>query len=114
MGTSTYGYSTESDIIAINAHMVDDGDLGELGKVIDTMTHEMRHQFQDEVTENPSLFDIPPQVVQQWRENDVNYISGDDDFEGYYKQPLEVDARSFAERVMQLAGLGLPIRRVID
>lgn len=76
--------------------------------VVDTLFHETFHQIQWQAIENyetngeQAVFPegITLEDVKSWHENwqDGNYINGQDDFEGYYKQPLERDAREYAEQ----------------
>ena len=68
--------------------------------LINTLAHETRHQYQFHVVENyletgqlPD--DVSVETVNSWQENIDNYVSADDDFEGYYGQPIETDARDF-------------------
>ncbi len=109
LGDTTFGLHQGNSIV-VNSRLLDNGDLGELGKLIQNITHEMRHQFQMEAVNNPSAFDVPVQIINQWMHGFNNYINPEDSLEGYSKQPLEQDARDFADKVMQRAGLGgLPI-----
>lgn len=109
MGDSTYGQRTPDNRIEINARIVDSPDIAKLGRVLDTIIHEARHQFQHEAIENPERFGISQQTADIWRNNYTNYISPEDDLEGYFKQPIEQDARGFAEDVMDLSGLNIPV-----
>jgi hypothetical protein len=113
MGTDTYGYRAGEGTIGINLRILADGNIGELGRLIDTILHEQAHQFQREVVANPERFNVPPETVAVWRDNFNNYISGYDDFAGYYMQPVEVHAREFAEEVMNRLGWNVPIDDMI-
>jgi hypothetical protein len=108
LGSYSLGYRRSDGLIGINTRLFADGDLGKLGELIDTITHEARHQFQAEVIANPERFEIPAETVAEWKADFENYISPQDDFEGYYKQSIEKDAREFAENVMRRAGINLP------
>jgi hypothetical protein len=111
---NSFGYYRGFDnVISISTWMYDgtmDGEFGEvtLGALIDTIVHEVKHQFHDEYMDNPERFPVqfPQDVLDAWRENDANYISPKDDFIGYLTQPLEVSTNEFAERVMTQMGLG--------
>lgn len=70
-------------------------------QLLETMAHETRHSFQMHITQSPEA--LPPGIseeqISRWRENlqSENYIQPDNDPEGYYNQPVEIDARSFAD-----------------
>lgn len=94
----------------LNIKMLEDP--ARLGKLIDTITHEARHQMQYDAILNPEKFpNISQETIESWRSNWNNYINISDDFEGYYKQPVEVDARKFAEDVMKKANFNLPVNK---
>lgn len=77
-----------------------------LGQTLSTLTHETRHQFQQNVVENPDRYpDVPQRLVEVWTNNmpppSSNYKDADTyGFETYYSQPIEVDAESFAQGTM--------------
>lgn len=101
-GMTAFGYNSGDGYIHLNEAVVDDP--SQLGQVLDTATHEMRHQFQSDVLASPEKFpDIPQDVLDTWRyEMDPwNYINPDYDFEGYYNQFIESDARGFSDDVLQ-------------
>lgn len=60
-----------------------------LDKMIDTMTHEMRHRYQDL---DDTLYTMPDSIRREWH---MDYITSDD-YDKYYKQPVEEDAKAFA------------------
>lgn len=99
-GMISFGYNSGDGYIHLNEAVVQDPEM--LGQVLDTATHEMRHQFQTEVVAEPERFgDLPSDVMAQWRYEFANYISPDYDYQGYYEQAIEQDARSFADEVLQ-------------
>ena len=99
-GMISFGYNSGDGYIHLNEAVVQDPEM--LGQVLDTATHEMRHQFQTEVVAEPGRFgDLPSDVVAQWQYEFANYISPDYDYQGYYEQAIEQDARSFADEVLQ-------------
>lgn len=73
--------------------------------VLNTLIHETRHQIQWEAVisyrSDGDQMQLPQGItleqVQTWDDNFQNYIKGDDDFQGYREQPIEKDARSFAD-----------------
>lgn len=101
-GMVSFGYNSGDGYIHLNSEVVNDP--AQLGQVLETATHEMRHQFQSDVLSSPGQFmDISSNVLSVWEyENDPrNYISPDYDYEGYYNQAIERDARSFSEDVLR-------------
>jgi hypothetical protein len=64
-------------------------------EALDTYFHESRHAYQYHAVHNPSPWDDAGSV-QAWGENFDQYISPDEDFEGYFNQPVERDANEYA------------------
>lgn len=89
-----YGVSYGNGTIAINPSFVSDptGNYS-LDKVIDTITHETRHQYQQEVRSNSGLYNAPQGLVDEWKQP---YIPSQPDYDAYYRQEVERDARAFA------------------
>lgn len=101
-GMISFGYNSGDGYIHLNEDVVEDP--SQLGQVLDTATHEMRHQFQSDVLADPQSFgDIPQDVLQAWEYEmkPWNYISPDYDYQGYYEQAIECDARDFSESVIE-------------
>lgn len=94
------GYG-ESDYIPIVFHKIliapefvnDPTGMYSVDKLIDTLTHEMRHQYQ-EYQEWKFSTDLPTDLISPW--SFWNYISSSDDYDEYYRQPVEADAKAFA------------------
>lgn len=65
----------------------------DLDKAIETITHETRHQYQHEATDDISEYETSDSVVIDWTKpyqvSSVNY-------QLYWEQPVEADARAFA------------------
>jgi len=77
-------------------------------RLMEDLFHETRHQYQREVVSNfQTNGTIPSDMTQSEIENWVyeinpeNYISGNDDFESYYNQAIESDARKWGDIVMK-------------
>lgn len=90
-GISSSGYITISQSFVDNPIMKYSVD-----KVIDTLTHEMRHQYQKQVKADPEKYGAPDNVYSDWS---LPYIPPDDDkflYLQYYSQPVEEDAKAFA------------------
>lgn len=83
------GYSAYENAIYINENQMDDA-----VETADTIAHESRHCWQHEYAERSD----DPQA-QEFRENFEDYIRPEDDYRGYRNQPVEVDAREYAESV---------------
>lgn len=66
--------------------------------LVTTCLHEGRHTYQHQVADGIVQHDNPAET-EIWRENlkDGNYISYRENPRAYYNQPVEVDARTFAE-----------------
>ena len=100
----TYGYGTMGvncgdGYLGIDVRLV--SDASQLEELLDTTTHEMRHQLQTGALKDPSAFpDIPQETLEQWQYEMDNYINAAYDFEGYENQAIETDARAFAEEVV--------------
>ena len=67
-----------------------------------TIMHESRHAFQDFAIEHPDMVDVDPAKIKEWEDNFKNYIRPELDIEAYNKQPVEVDAEDFANRMYNI------------
>ena len=67
--------------------------------------HESRHAYQHHEAALPEASGDPERAL-LFRHNIDNYISPQEDYEGYRDQPIEVDARSYAENQMTLYANG--------
>ena len=73
---------------------------------VDTVFHEGRHAFQHASADNPTAYSIDRNTAQQWAGNFYpNYVRYEQNPARYFSQPLEADARSFAEDVLRQGGL---------
>ncbi|MCD7886812.1 MAG: hypothetical protein LUG44_04240 [Clostridiales bacterium] len=101
---SKYGYGVQGvnsgdGYLGIDISLVEDPSC--LEDLLNTTTHEMRHQLQADALANPDAFpDIPQETLDQWQYEFDNYIDGSYDFEAYQAQAIETDARAFAEEVV--------------
>lgn len=88
---SGYGCAYGNNHIGINPLFVT-APVGmySLDKLIDTMTHEMRHRYQDK---NDHKKSTAKNIRDEWNRP---YIESDKDYDGYYRQPVEEDAKAFA------------------
>jgi hypothetical protein len=62
-------------------------------KIIDTVTHEVRHEYQKLIKKDPDGFGIPRRLLNEWNQP---YIPSKPDYVPYYEQDVERDARAFA------------------
>lgn len=100
LGYILHGYNSGDGYIHINEYVLNDP--SQLGEVLNTATHEMRHQLQNDAVDNPGAFsDISDEVVGTWEYELNHYINPDYDFQGYSEQVIEVDATDFAENVLE-------------
>ena len=98
-GYGTQGVNRGDGYLGIDIRLV--ADPSQLGELLNTTTHEMRHQLQFDACRNHDTFpDIPQETLDQWEYEFTNYIDPSYDFEGYESQAVETDARAFAEEVV--------------
>lgn len=98
-GYGTTGVNCGDGYLGIDIRRVEDP--SQLSELLNTVTHEMRHQLQTDAVKNPEAFsDIPQETLDQWNYEFNNYVDPSYDFEGYYNQVIETDARAFAEEVV--------------
>ncbi len=98
-GAGTTGVNCGDGYIGIDITRV--ADPSQLKDLLDTATHEMRHQLQTDAIRNPDAFpDIPRETIEKWEYEFINYIDPSYDFEGYENQAIETDARAFGDEVV--------------
>jgi hypothetical protein len=98
-GEGVEGYNSGDGYLHIDYRNLQDP--AQLIEVLNTTTHEARHQLQSEAIEDPSRFpEISPSLISEWEHNMQNYDSGAFGYESYYNQGVEVDARAFAGDVL--------------
>lgn len=70
-------------------------------EVVRTLIHEGRHCYQCYAVKNPAAHPFPEEV-KMWKHNlsPGNYVNPEKNFRQYYSQPIEQDAREYAERVV--------------
>lgn len=68
--------------------------------LINTIVHECKHARQWDEIEGRKNHGYSEDLKQKWLENMYNYISSEESDEGYMKQPVELDAWEFADRVI--------------
>lgn len=97
-------YDPKEGKIYINSSQFDSQSMygKDSSQLVTTCLHEGRHAYQHQVVNGVASHDDAAQV-EQWRENlrEGNYISFRENPRGYYEQPVEADARAFAEERYQ-------------
>jgi cell division septum initiation protein DivIVA len=72
-------------------------------EAVNTVAHEGRHAYQYDCVENADAHpEIGEDQREAWRGNlpgHGQYISGDDNWKKYHEQPVEEDARAFADQI---------------
>ncbi len=108
----TAGYYSNSDqmIVIDDEHFENSSPV----KLVRTVCHESCHAYQYELIaryEKASKEDIAAinelQVAKDYKKEFDHYIKGDDNFDGYYNQHCEIDARTYArdEVIKLMAGV---------
>ena len=78
-----------------------------LMQTIHALTHEIRHQYQFNVVNNPEAYpEVSQSQIKEWTNNMPppwsNYLDADTyGFEAYYNQPIESDAETFTHGVLE-------------
>lgn len=99
-------YDPSNRVIYVNSTQFDSEAMyGKTSEdIITACLHEGRHAYQHQVADGMVIHDNPEEA-EIWRNNlsEGNYISFKENPRAYYNQPVEVDARTFAEqRYIQL------------
>lgn len=83
------GFNRATNTLSINEHMLYQND-----EAADTVAHELWHALQYQRASNPRT-----KIDQMYAENFNDYITPNEDFEGYQSQILESEARAFAQQI---------------
>ena len=97
-----WGYNDGQGNVVLDDCFLDDP--AQVLEAISTISHEIRHQFQHDVCENPENYEIDPYTVAEWQAGYKNYTQGQQTAEdpwGYFFNPIEIDARYFGESVVR-------------
>ncbi len=86
------GYAASTNTIYINRF-----NMGDAAETADTIAHESRHCWQHERANDPQT-----EQDYQFKNNFDNYVRPELNFEAYQSQPVEQDARDYAEQVKNL------------
>lgn len=93
------GYYSGDGYLYLNADVLKD--TKKLPDALDTIFHEGRHAFQRKAVENPNLCSVQREQAAIWEKNFANYIRYEKNPRGYALQPVETDARYFAEEILR-------------
>lgn len=98
-------YNVASKNIEINSNQLKHGSKygDNYAEHLDTILHEGRHAYQDQAV-NGLIQHNNPSEVEEWKENmkPGHYIHYNQNPRGYFNQPIEKDARSFAEKMSEI------------
>lgn len=83
------GFNRTTNTLSINEYMLYQND-----EAADTVAHELWHAYQYEKASNPKS-----KLDYMYLENFNDYITPNDDFEGYQSQLLESEAQAFAQQI---------------
>lgn len=113
LGPGTYGYYDGNKVVISDA-LIGSDSYADYREVLDTLLHEGRHAYQY-YNLDVRQTEQSDALVDAWRVNlkELGYDSASTydtlfatrGFQRYYTQPIEVDARHFAETVMNKLGL---------
>lgn len=85
-------YTGDNHIGVAPEFVTDPYGMYSLDKLIDTMTHEMRHRYQD-INANDANSVVAKNIRDEWTRP---YIGSKVNYHDYYHQPVEEDAKAFA------------------
>ena len=92
-----YGVSYGNGTIKINSEFINgNSNKYNLNKLLDTVTHEVKHEHQSDVIKNPEKYNAPQSVVDSWS---TPYVSASVNYTGYWNHPKESDARAVGAMV---------------
>lgn len=92
-------YNHNNKVIALNMVYLATDSEKLLTILVNTIIHECKHARQLEAVEGAD-FGYSQRQIAEWKRNFDDYISPRESDEGYFKQPVEFDARGFADSVI--------------
>lgn len=92
-------YNHTQKVIALNIAFIANDNEKLLTVLLNTIIHECKHARQWTAIEGTN-FGYSQQQIDEWKRNFEDYISPNESDEGYYKQPVEVDAKGFADSII--------------
>ena len=87
-------YNSQRDSIEMNTYHLAEKSSD---RCLNTILHEGRHAYQNSAVKG-NIDHHPPSELKSWQNNmkPGNYISPEQNIKGYYRQPIEADAREYA------------------
>lgn len=101
-GRYTYGQNSGDGWLHVNIEAL--ANPADLMKLVDTIAHEARHQFQTEAMMNPEKYPIDEASIKEWIVGDAVYtteLPTAYDPWGYTYNPTEIDARYYGEAMVR-------------
>lgn len=104
LGESLFGfYNPTNKSITLNLDYLQSNNFEDFKNTLDTLIHEGRHAYQDYNMREREVHPREGEInIWKWNKNEIGYqdalLCG---FEAYAMQPLETDARAFAEDVLK-------------
>ena len=99
---NAYGVSYGNGTIKINPGFINgNSNKYNLNKLLDTVTHEVKHEHQSDVIKNPEKYNAPQLVVDSWSTPypERNPDGSFKDYNEYWNHPKETDARAVGSQV---------------
>jgi len=96
LGPTTCGiHSATANKIILNRNL-----LNNPFDAIHTTLHEIRHAIQHDAVQHPEKYGFDAQTIEIWQRNIAYYISPKLDYEAYVLQPIEIDAETWASKML--------------
>lgn len=98
------GYSSEEDIMYLNLQLLALDSTEDLQRLVLCCAHELRHKYQNCAVTGTTTRPVSEETVARWKKNFGNYVQPEIDLVGYFRQPVEIDARVFAQQAIKEVG----------
>lgn len=92
-------YCDADQSIELNIEYLSENDEYLLRHMVNTVIHECKHALQNDAARGRNTHGYSQELIVAWYRNINDYITPEEDLEAYVKQPIEWDARCFAESV---------------
>ncbi len=101
MEANQRGYQGGGEIV-LNTDCL--SDPRRLKGAIETMAHECEHAFQEEAIKYPEAYEISSELAALWKRDKKHYCDGEYDFQPYFQQSIELDARMAGKAALATLG----------